>query len=121
VAAAVRTALAGARLVHGASAVSELLTVSVGVSAVDKASSAWHPWSKDDPDRMLGHHLHAADLLHAADTALYVAKASGRDRAALLAIEHAGQPGRALVLRPIPADCSFDGPGLSCLLVSQKP
>lgn len=87
---------------HGASSTGPHVTVSVGVACYDEASECWGARPVDSRSADLGEPCCQADLVQAADKALYGAKQSGRARAMLLDICDVGSPHRARSIGPPP-------------------
>lgn len=85
-------AVATRRIAHAASPTAPHVTVSVGVGCFDDACEGWRPPSADSRLGELGAPARAADLVAAADRALYEAKRAGRARTSLQAVVAADAP-----------------------------
>jgi diguanylate cyclase (GGDEF)-like protein len=75
-------AVDGLRVPHGASPVGPWVSVSVGAAAYDDSAAAWVEPGQDSRLATLLPRPQAADVVNAADQALYEAKRAGRARAA---------------------------------------
>lgn len=87
---------------HEASSTGAHVTVSVGIACYDEASDCWGAWPADSRTADLDEPCCQADLVQAADHALYGAKQAGRARAMLLDICDVGAPHRARGIGPSP-------------------
>lgn len=82
----VLAAMENAKLPHADSPVAPHVTLSIGVSALDENSAAWRKGAAESRFSVLDSVV-PADLVHAADLALYAAKRAGRSRQAQQALD----------------------------------
>ena len=81
---------------HSQSEVSDTVTVSIGISSFDRESRYWIDSPSINRDREnVEQPIQSANLLEAADQALYVAKRSGRKSSWFLSVDHQDIPDKA--------------------------
>ena len=100
VAHAVLDAIESLNISHEASPTARHITVSVGVSCYDETSASWVAPSADSRSADLGARCSPANLVQAADAAMYGAKRGGRAQAKLLDIADFDAPQMARDIAP---------------------
>ncbi len=83
---------------HAASPTHPFVSVSIGASSFDGSCQNWVGHPADSRLGTLGRHQPVADLLTAADRALYTAKQAGRRGAYFLSLDDLDGPGQAIRL-----------------------
>ena len=86
---------------HVASSTARHITVSIGVACYDDASATWLPPSAESRFGGDAAQQDSADLLRAADLALYAAKHAGRAQAQLLDVADVQVPALAREISPV--------------------